>query len=139
MYKRILLAVDGSDNALRAAKEAAKLVSSQEACYLEVLYVVDSKTMKSDVLQAYDKHELEVRRRQLLKPVTDILTENDMNYEVKVLHGEAAQTIVEHANIGEFEMAILGSRGLNALQEMVLGSVSNRAIKQIKCPVLIVK
>lgn len=139
MYERILLAVDGSENAVRAAKEAAKLASVMKRCYVEVLYVVDPRTTKSDVLQAHDQHELDLRRKQLLKPVTDELKGKDIDYKVVVLHGDAAATIIEHANVGKFEMAVLGSRGLNAIQEMVLGSVSNRAVKRIECPVLIVK
>jgi nucleotide-binding universal stress UspA family protein len=37
------------------------------------------------------------------------------------------------------DLMIIGSRGLNSLQEMVLGSVSYKVIKRVQCPVLIVK
>ncbi|EGR8654283.1 universal stress protein, partial [Listeria monocytogenes] len=33
----------------------------------------------------------------------------------------------------------IGSRGLNSLQEMVLGSVSHKVMKRVNCPALIVK
>jgi len=46
---------------------------------------------------------------------------------------------VEYANKEQFEILILGSRGLNSLQEMVLGSVSHKVVKRAECPVLIVK
>ena len=38
-----------------------------------------------------------------------------------------------------FDLVIIGSRGLNSLQEMVLGSVSHKVVKRVKCPVHIVK
>lgn len=34
---------------------------------------------------------------------------------------------------------LVGSRGLNSVQEMVLGSVSHKIAKRVQCPVLIVK
>lgn len=46
---------------------------------------------------------------------------------------------MEFANKGDFDVAIVGSRGLNTLQAMVLGSVSHKIVKRVKAPVLIVK
>ncbi|MGM0899696.1 MAG: universal stress protein [Bacillota bacterium] len=37
------------------------------------------------------------------------------------------------------DLIIIGSRGLNALQSMVLGSVSHKVMKRASCPVMIVK
>jgi isocitrate dehydrogenase len=39
----------------------------------------------------------------------------------------------------DFDLVVIGSRGLNTLQEMVLGSVSYKVAKRVKCPVLLVK
>lgn len=46
---------------------------------------------------------------------------------------------MEYANKGSYDIVIIGSRGLNSLQEMVLGSVSHKVVKRVVCPVLIVK
>jgi nucleotide-binding universal stress UspA family protein len=47
--------------------------------------------------------------------------------------------IVDHANKKQVDLTIIGSRGLNGLQEMVLGSVSHKIAKRVKSPVMIVK
>jgi nucleotide-binding universal stress UspA family protein len=40
------------------------------------------------------------------------------------------QTILQwYANSGKYQAIVLGSRGLNSLQEMVLGSVSHKVAK----------
>ena len=39
----------------------------------------------------------------------------------------------------DIDLVIAGSRGLNTLQEMVLGSVSHKIAKRVKCPVMIIK
>ena len=56
-----------------------------------------------------------------------------------MLHGEPGPTIVEYANKQSCDMVVIGSRGLNKLQEMVLGSVSHKVAKRVNCPVLISK
>ncbi|MGB8270820.1 MAG: universal stress protein, partial [Priestia megaterium] len=38
-----------------------------------------------------------------------------------------------------FNLVVIGSRGLNSLQEMVLGSVSHKVAKRVHCPVMIIK
>ncbi|EJR99098.1 universal stress protein [Bacillus cereus] len=139
MYKKILLAVDGSEHSLRATQEAIKIASLANECTVEIVLVVDYAKAKNEVIHAQGKEELELSRRKKLLPIEEKLKANRISYEVKILHGEPGPTIVEHANKGHFELVVLGSRGLNALQEMVLGSVSHKVAKRVQCPVLIVK
>ena len=49
MYNKILLAVDGSDNSVRATKEAVKLASVNASCVVNVLYVADFAKAKQEV------------------------------------------------------------------------------------------
>jgi nucleotide-binding universal stress UspA family protein len=56
-----------------------------------------------------------------------------------VLCGEPGPEIVKYANEQKVDIVVIGSRGLNALQEMVLGSVSHKVMKRVNCPALIVK
>lgn len=139
MYNRILLAVDGSENSLRAAKEAVKLVSLSPGCNVEVISVADFSKSKSEILHTQGKEELELKRRQKLAPVEELLRQGKVTYKLKILHGEPGPTIIDYANKEKVEMVIIGSRGLNALQEMVLGSVSHKVVKRVHCPVMIVK
>ncbi|PGZ46234.1 universal stress protein [Bacillus anthracis] len=139
MYKKILLAVDGSEHSLRATQEAVKIASLIKDCKVEIVFVVDFSKTKNEVLHAQGKEELELSRRKRLLPIEEKLLSNGVSYEIKVLHGEPGPTIVDYANKGSFDLVVLGSRGLNALQEMVLGSVSHKVAKRVKYPVLIVK
>lgn len=60
-------------------------------------------------------------------------------YQMTMQHGDPGPAIVSYANHHDVDIVIIGSRGLNTLQEMVLGSVSHKVAKRVKCPVLIVK
>lgn len=139
MYNNILLAVEGSENSIRAAKEAIKIASLDNKCIIEVINVVDFAHAKSEVLHAQGKEGLEMARRKKLLPIEEELKLNNVSYEIKILHGEPGETIVDYANKGKFGLVIIGSRGLNSVQEMVLGSVSHKVAKRVQCPVLIVK
>ncbi len=140
MYKKILIAVDGSEHSIRAAKEAIKIASCSKDSLVELVYVADFSKSKNEVLHSQSTEELEHARRTRLRPIEDLMKKNLINYEVKVLRGEPGPAIVEYANDeDDFDLAILGSRGLNSLQEMVLGSVSHKVVKRVNCPVLIVK
>ncbi len=139
MYKKILLAADGSEHALRAAKEAAKIASFDKECTVEIVLVADFAQTRNEVLHSHGKEELEMSRRKKLLPMEELLKEHSLSYKITILHGEPAPAIVDYANQEQFDLVVIGSRGLNALQEMVLGSVSHKVVKRVNCPVLIVK
>jgi nucleotide-binding universal stress UspA family protein len=139
MFKRLLVAADGSENSIRAAKEAAKLAQLSEDTEVEMVYVLELATLKSDVLQSRDIDTLEAERRKRLLPVEEVFSKMDIPYKLTVLNGDPGTEIAEYANKSSCDMVIIGSRGLNAIQEMVLGSVSHKVAKRVKAPVLIVK
>ncbi|MBM7647450.1 nucleotide-binding universal stress UspA family protein [Bacillus ectoiniformans] len=139
MYKNILLAADGSKNSIRAAKEAVKIASLTDQSSIEIVFVADYAKSKSDILHSQSKEELEIARRKKILPIEEELQSHKLDYKVTILHGEPGPSIIEYANKNGFELVVIGSRGLNALQEMVLGSVSHKVVKRVNCPVLIVK
>lgn len=139
MFKRILLASDGSDHSVRAAKKAVELAKLNGNSEITVVYVVDGQTSKEDVLHNPDRAVVEEKRKIRLQPVTNMLEEENLNFRYEKLLGEPGPAIVEYANKNDFDIVVVGSRGLNGLQEMVLGSVSHKVAKRVKAPVLIVK
>ncbi|MDQ0350200.1 nucleotide-binding universal stress UspA family protein [Alkalibacillus filiformis] len=138
MYKRILLATDGSDHSLRSTEHAIHLAKCSEGT-IDVVFVIDGDTSKKDVLRHANKIEIEKRRREKIQPVEERLEQSDVPHEVHMLHGEPGPSIVKFANEGEYDCTIIGSRGLNQLQTLVLGSVSHKVAKRVESPVMIVK
>lgn len=139
MYNKILLAVDGSEHSIRATDEAVKMAKLSNGAKVEIVYVVDFSKAKSEVLHSQGQEDLEVARKKRLLPIEQHLDRNGIEFEVKILHGEPGPEIVDFANENQFDLVVVGSRGLNSLQEMVLGSVSHKVVKRVNCPVLIVK
>ena len=139
MYQKILLATDGSQHSKRAAENAVNIAKCSEGSMLEVVYVVDVDRAKSDVLTHWHAVDVNDSRKDQVREVERIAKDAGVTYEVKVLRGEPGPVIVKYANENQFDIVIIGSRGLNGLQEFVLGSVSHKVAKRANCPVLIVK
>lgn len=139
MYKHILLAADGSNNSVRAAKEAVKIASLSNGSLIEVVFVADFDKAKNEILHAGSPEALLVERRKKIKNVEQVLRDANINYKVTILHGTPGLEIIKYANEKEVNLLVIGSRGLNSLQEMVIGSVSHKVMKRVNCPALMVK
>ncbi|QGH35440.1 universal stress protein [Gracilibacillus salitolerans] len=138
MYQRVLLAADGSDHSIRAASHAVKVAQIDQG-KIDIVYAVDGKTSKEDVLHGLDKYDVKKERKEKLKPVMEVIEEAGLECETHVVHGEPGPAIVDFANKNEYDFVVVGSRGLNQVQTMILGSVSHKIAKRVHCPVLIVK
>ncbi|MDC3417446.1 universal stress protein [Aquibacillus salsiterrae] len=138
MYKKILLATDGSKHSIRSAEHAIYLADSFDSV-IELVYVVGGEKSKEDVLHSVDKYEVKREREEKLRPIQEQLENAGLQYNSHLLHGEPGPTIVKFANENAFDLVVVGSRGLNNLQTMILGSVSHKVAKRVSCPVLIVK
>ncbi|MFD2043265.1 universal stress protein [Ornithinibacillus salinisoli] len=138
MFKKILFAADGSEHSMRACEKALELASYNQNSKVDILYVVDPKHSKDEVLNSWGKDATAIRKEKL-ELIVQKAKQSEVNFEVVFLHGDPGPTIVNYANKNRFDAVVIGSRGLNTFQEMVLGSVSHKVAKRVNCPVLIVK
>lgn len=139
MYKNIFLATDGSEHSKRATENAIHLAKCSSDSKLEVIYVVDPDRSKSETLKNWNSADIDDNRRKHIGEVERIAKDAGISYEITFLTGEPGPEIVKYANKNKADIIVLGSRGLNVLQEFVLGSVSHKVAKRANCPVLIVK
>ena len=138
MYSKIMVAVDGSENSMRAVEQAAMLAeASGPECQVRLLSVIAIDVysdMVYDPLEAHGDAQLEK-----IRPAIELCAKRGVHAEAFLLHGRPAEEIVRVAEDGRADLLVIGSRGLNALQELAIGSVSHKVIKHATCPVLVVK
>ncbi len=139
MFRHILLPTDGSIHSIRAAEKAIQIAKLSENREIEVIYVVDGNTSKQDVLRSWDSAGIRESREKKLHATVHLANNAGVKYAIKILRGDPANTILTYAKDKPFDLIVMGSRGLNSFQEMLLGSVSHRVTKHAQCPVLIVK
>ena len=88
MYKQIILACDGSEHALRAAEHATHIAKFNEETNVEVVYVVDNRTAKSDIIQGQtDLETVSASRKDKLKEIEGLLKKENISYKITILHG----------------------------------------------------
>jgi nucleotide-binding universal stress UspA family protein len=136
---KIAVAVDGSDNALRAAKHAIMLAQYLPETQLEMIYVADYNKAKDERLLAQSPESLSLKREQKLQPVRELAKSVGVEIIITMLKGNPSHEIIKYVREHSIDQLVIGSRGLNAFQEMVLGSVSHKVMKHANCPVTIVK
>ncbi|WP_339253616.1 universal stress protein [Sporosarcina sp. FSL W8-0480] len=136
---KIAVAIDGSENALRAARHAIELAQLYAEATLEVIFVSDYNKVRDERLLSQSEESLLLKRKQKLDPVLDMALEAGVKAKMTMLKGNPSQEIINYVNSNAMDQLVVGSRGLNAFQEMLLGSVSHKVMKHVDCPVTVVK
>ncbi|MCD8511058.1 MAG: universal stress protein [Bacillus sp. (in: Bacteria)] len=139
MFTKLVLATDGSEHSHRAADKAIELAKLTDGAIIEILYVVDSNQSKADVLHYGDATTVTKKREAMLSIFQDKIKWEGIPAKITVLQGPPAETIIKHVNENDYDCLILGSRGRNTVQTMILGSVSHKVMKHVTTPVLMVK
>ena len=139
MYQNILLAVDGSENSVRAAKEAVKIASLVDGAEVTVVYVSDYKEDANEVIHDAAAMEFDLARKKKIQPVAEVLDREQIFHQVEVLHGIPGPAIVKMTKDKQYDLVVIGSRGLSPIREVMLGSVSHKVVNHAECPVLVVR
>ncbi|MGF2614256.1 universal stress protein [Rossellomorea vietnamensis] len=137
--KSILLASDGSPHASKAAEHVAALLKGNADYRLMVVHVIDHEASKHDAWLGMNPGARHKEREEKLKPVSRVLEQAGIAYSVNLTRGDPAEEIITCAEKENMDMIVIGSRGLNAVQELVLGSVSHKVVQKADRPVLVVK
>ncbi len=141
---KLLVAVDGSKNSLRAVKYAAKLAhllrtSSNKITLVSVHDDTGLRHARAFVGKAEVADYLRELSEKELRPARKLLKDDGIGYDMEIRTGHVAQEIIDCATAGGFDMIVLGSKGRGALADLLLGSVAQRVLANAKQPVLIVK
>ncbi|MDQ0049364.1 universal stress protein [Paenibacillus polymyxa] len=139
-FKQILVAIDGSEHAMKAL-ETAKTLSKQLQGnpHLTVLHVNPALSMNEPPIGVDVDERIEEEGRHILEPASDYLKDADIPCRMLAGHGNPASVICEIADQEKVDLIIMGTRGKGLVSEMILGSVSHHVIQHAPCPVLTVK
>lgn len=148
MIKKVLVAVDGSENSLRALDFALDLAEKYRASVL-ILNVFQLPAMYSspddpDVYSssraAFVRDLQRLHHESLAKASAKARRlKPDLEVDAKLKEGEPAAQIVETADEGGFDVIVVGHRGMGRFSEVFLGGVSERVAHMAKCAVVIIK
>ncbi len=136
---KVAVAVDGSENALRAAKHALMLAQYLPGAELVIINVSDYNKAKDERLLTQSPESLSLKRDQKVQPILELAKKAGVATKITMLKGNPSVEIIKYVEEHAVDQLVIGSRGLNTIQEMILGSVSHKVMKHAHCPVTIVK
>ena len=150
MFENILVPLDGSEHSAHALGKAVQIAKKFDGkitlihIYSIVYPVSISITTLNEATFAPELvSELEEAAR---KTGASILEDGEKKVKSEVVPvetllkgGHTVERIFKTANEGEFDLIVMGARGLSTIKEILLGSVSHGVSIHARCPVLLVK
>ncbi len=151
MIKNILVPADGSEHSGKALALAVDIAEKYDA-NLSVLFVA-SHEIDGDLHQfAATEYSSEYipKYGRVVRAFSEQVAKKIINGMIKkvkskvmisevILYGNPATQIVKYVADNNFDMAILGSRGLGTIKGMPMGSVSRKVTKSVECTCVIIK
>ena len=138
-FKKILVPVDESEHSRKALRYALGLAQAQKS-HVALLHSVGRIPM---LIGGEPRKELLANlvreAEKLLAPYAKKLREIGVEPALIIKEGRAGEVIVQEAKAGEYDLIVMGSRGLSSLEGLFMGSDAQRVLSTAHCPVLIIR
>jgi nucleotide-binding universal stress UspA family protein len=139
MFKKILIANDGSEGAFRALDAALRLGHAQKA-QLHMICVEETQWIPGSREEVIGDKEIADRKFAEVVAKSEVEAKH---HRVKlishVLVGHPVPAIVDFIERDGFDLLVAGFMGHSALYNRVIGSTTDRLVELAPCAVLIVK
>jgi nucleotide-binding universal stress UspA family protein len=134
---KILVAYDGSDASGRALERAGQEVS-QHGGELTVISVVPLQASGPRSAGPVLSGDVEEHGRELTEAVARLKTVSVDATTIEAV-GHPAESIVDEAERGGFDLIVVGSRGHHGIARFLIGSTASRVVSHAHCDVLVVR
>ena len=144
MLKKILLATDGSETSMRAAKNAVS-IGKKAGATVTAVYVVDVHRLaqlpgyaampgiKDNLMELMFKEGSEA-----LEEIGDTARDAGVAFERVVAEGDPGEELLKLCRDPGFDLIVLGTIGKSGLKRFLLGSVAEKVVRHSHVPVLVV-
>ena len=147
LRKKILVAIDGSPMSDKAAEEAVRLAAGNTSQFKSKVYAMlvlpnAPRTTFTDFVPPKPVTETEQwgeLRDKIFYVVEKNAEEAGIPLEVKIAYGEPVDELLNFADSEEVDVIVIGSTGKGFLKRKVLGSVSDKVVRNAKCSVYVIR
>jgi nucleotide-binding universal stress UspA family protein len=141
MFSKILVPVDGSDYGFRALNQALFIAKSTGSAITAIHVVERPPTVYVESQKLLDELLANFRKEsgKILDRCQEMARNEGVKIETVIAEGDAATNIVGYAAKENFDLIVIGSRGLGKFKEAVLGSTSSKVLHNTKATVMITK
>lgn len=143
MTYKIFVPFDGSRCAMRALQHAVGLAQRLGDGMLHVAHAHEVPLLYGEIAVYVPRDKIEQLQRDhsesVLREAGDVLRETGIPHEKEILVGAVAKVLAERAQALHCDLIVMGTRGLTALGDMLMGSVASKVVHLSSLPVTLVK
>jgi nucleotide-binding universal stress UspA family protein len=138
--KRILTAVDGSSESLKAARYAIELAKVTGGSVVAINIILLPQYVPDDVLKKM-KQDLMSKGESTLEEARRLAGDQGVSLEGKTLEttSSVVGTICDSASRENADLIVIGTRGSGGVAKLMLGSVAGGVVKSAHCAVLVIR
>jgi len=140
MFKRILLAYDGSEYANKAYEYVLKLAQINGGCevyLISVANIPEFVNSKDEVDEALNAAKLYYGK--ILGNARKLANEKGIKIFTEVIPGHPVDSVIRFAEKHECDLIVVGEKGTSGVRRYIIGNVAENIARHAKCSVLIVK
>ena len=144
MGKRVLVPVDGSEQAHEACAFVTQEFSGAEMVLLHVINPAEAGYSAQASLPSFSEEWYEQAKSQAQDLFDEIEVEakaegEDLSVTRAIEVGKPVRTVVEYAEENEVDQVVMGSHGHSGVTRILLGSVAEAVVRRSPVPVTVVR
>jgi nucleotide-binding universal stress UspA family protein len=141
--RKLLVPIDSSDNANRALQHAIRLAKEIGSIELHIVTAHEPPFAYGEVaVHMTEEKATALQRRHsedILRAATELARAAGVPFTSEVLIGDVSRELAKYADEKGCEGIVMGTRGMGAIGNLVMGSVATKVIHLTKLPVTLVK
>jgi len=134
--KKILVAVDGSPQSMRAIELASRMARDMNAGIV-ILHVQEMHELPTLIAEAEDEAANE-RGQIILGAAAKVVRLEGIMPKVVLRKGHVVDQILRYVSANKPDVVVMGRRGISHVKSILMGSTSQAIAQHAKCAVLIV-
>jgi nucleotide-binding universal stress UspA family protein len=145
-FRKILVAFDGSQDAVKAVRMASSIAREYGAAltilhvYSVPVYTYAAPAPMPQVDVGPVEESAKEKASKVLEGGVKVAGEEGVTATGELLEAASVvQAVVEFAAKESFNLIVMGTRGMTGFRKLVLGSVSNGVVSHAHCPVMVVR
>ena len=135
-HSRILVPLDGSKTSEAALDQARKMASDSKV-ELRLLHAWDHHLTGDEVSDESRFKAIEEEHEAYLREWSDKLTLEGITVSSALVQMSPVEAILESTINESIDLVVMTSHGRSGLSRLVLGSVTEKVVREAPCPVLV--
>lgn len=144
MYKKLLVAYDGSFMSREAIENAKFYAKQKENVQVHIISILETTAPATNMsLRTSMMNELKEKLQPQMDEIAKEFKMDNVHVTTQLIAQDGERNpgkiIVQYAKDNDIEVILIGSRGLGNIKSMVLGSVSKHVVQHADCNVFVIK